>query len=203
MILLKKIEKKRELVRKNLQFDLTDRDQSMAYQILNSKKGEELRKFISKSVIMYEYIQQKSRYKELLKRGREMEKEIDEHKISSLPTRKKKEIQTREIEQNVEIVPEVQETTHGVQNASLETDTQNAQRVQNAQNTQSITNGIQNDIADNVNIPVQKEINTQSQLQETRQEKKMNSPIPETMAAEENLDEDIFANAMSFLSNMQ
>lgn len=207
MILLKEKEKKKELVRKNLQFDLSDQDQKMAFQILNSKRGDELKEFVSKSVILYEYILQKKRRDEILKRGKKMEREIDDLKIFSSTTSRK--TQTKQVEQKEEIIPEIQETTHTVQNVPLELNVQNEpieQNVQNAQNVQTsknTTNDIQNNVADRVNVPVREEINIQSQPQETLQEEKINSPMPETMAVEENLDEDIFANAMSFLSNMQ
>lgn len=196
MILLKKIEKNKELVRKNLQFDLTDPDQEMAFQILNNKRGDELKEFVSKSVILYEYILQKKRRDEILKRGKEMESLI----FSGTTKRK---IRTKQVKEKEEIVPEVQEITHSVQNVPLESDTQNVQNTQSVQSEQNIMNGIQNGIADNVNIPVQKERDMQSQSQGTHQEEKIDSSVAETIAADENLDEDIFANAMSFMSNMQ
>lgn len=105
-----------KIIRKNIGFDLSEEDQKLAYQILMTKRGKELSKFVSKAVIMSEYLQRRSQTDYILKRGGEILKESDGF-LETQSSMKKKKRTTRKKETE-ETIPETTDFVKNTQDKS-------------------------------------------------------------------------------------
>lgn len=74
---------KNKLVRKYIIFDLSDSDQKLAYDILESKRGKILRRFLAKSIIIGEMIEIKMKTNEIEKRGNQLLSNIENFSIDT------------------------------------------------------------------------------------------------------------------------
>ncbi len=120
-----------KIIRKNIGFDLSEQDQKLAYQILSTKRGKELSRFLSKAIIMSEYLQRRSQTDYLLKRGDEILKEADDI-LSAHASKKKK--------QTVKKRKETSKTTDFVENTQKQQNMQNTQTVQKRRKCTKYTN---------------------------------------------------------------
>lgn len=188
-----------KIIRKNIGFDLSERDQELAYQILATKRGKELSKFVSKAVIMSEYLQRKSQTDYLLKRGDEIIKEAD-GLLEVHHTKKQKK-------QNVRKKVTVSETTDSAKTTQKQ---QNVQITQTTQKDENILPAQQVDVQDQTQTETMEEIaypvNHGSEAEpvpvyETKSEQTPSVPDAMSDKTDENLEDDIFQQAMSFMSN--
>lgn len=192
-----------KIIRKNIGFDLSERDQELAYQILATKRGKELSKFVSKAVIMSEYLQRKSQTDYILKRGDEIIKEAD-GLLEVHHTKKQKK-------QNVRKKVTVSETTDSAKTTQKQQDVQDVQNVQitqTAQKEENILPAQQVDVQDQTQTETMGEIaypvDHGSETEPVYETKSEQTPsVPDTMSdkTDENLEDDIFQQAMSFMSN--
>lgn len=115
MILL--VEK--DKIRKTIGFDLSDPDQKLAYDILETKRGKTLSRFLAKSIIIGEMIERKKQTDSIEKRGNELLNNIDifSDNVStvSTPTVKEKKKKQRKVnvqeKQDIEIAQTEQKET--------------------------------------------------------------------------------------------
>jgi len=188
-----------KIIRKNIGFDLSEEDQKLAYQILMTKRGKELSKFVSKAVIMSEYLQRRSQTDYILKRGGEILKESDGF-LETQSSMKKKKRTTRKKETE-ETIPE---TTDFVKNTQEEP---NVQITQTTQKEKIIPSVQQVDTQDKSQMTIMEEVTHPINRTENEpadiSKQQSTAPAVDTVKdkTDETLEDDIFQQAMSFMSN--
>lgn len=185
-----------KIVRKNIGFDLQEQDQRLAYQILMTKRGKELSKFVSKAVIMSEYLQKRSQTDYLLKRGNEILKEADGFFEGHSYPKEKKKRTARKIASEITDCVEITQKEPGAQTAQMMQKKENISPAQQGK----VQDKMQTTAAEEIVHPA-----NHSQKESVYESKHEPTPsVPDTMndKTDEALEDDIFQQAMSFMRNL-
>lgn len=171
-------------IRKNIGFDLSDPDQKLAYDILETKRGKSLSRFLAKSIIIGEMIERKMQTDKIERRGNELLNSFDNFPINT----------------NTVSTPIVKEKRK--KKKQEESVVQTKQNVEIAQTEQKES---KNEVAEEVINPVTpepEEVKIPEPVKKVEESSGEDVDVEDKDSTEPILDKDTLAKAMNFMAEM-
>ena len=171
-------------IRKNIGFDLSDPDQKLAYDILETKRVKSLSRFLAKSIIIGEMIERKMQTDKIERRGNELLNSFDNFPINT----------------NTVSTPIVKEKRK--KKKQEESVVQTKQNVEIAQTEQKES---KNEVAEEVINPVTpepEEVKIPEPVKKVEESSGEDVDVEDKDSTEPILDKDTLAKAMNFMAGM-